>query len=248
MSRTAILFTTAFLLAAPALAAPVPKGPKAEDEAVPFSVAKLLKHRKVQKELKMSAEQRITLVDAMEDLEEEYQKQVTKLDKMPNAPDEAYDKLDTERQKSTEKLYTSTADKSLTAAQRSRLRQIDWQLRGPAAFADAKVQKALQLSDAEKKAAAELAERLKDHAERYLDIAGDDGEAKVREEISTFRKDATKKFLDGLTEDQRMTWKAMIGEQVKGFDVEEMWYKIVDDEEDGHIDKYGINKGGKRIS
>jgi hypothetical protein len=237
MSRTAILFATAVFLATPILAAPVPMGPKAEDEAVPYPVAKLLKHRKVQKELKMTAEQRITLVDAMEDLEEEYQKQVTKLDKMPNAPDEAYDKLDVERQKSHEKLYTSTADKSLTAAQRSRLRQIDWQVRGPAAFADAKVQKTLQLSDDEKKAAAELVERLKEHAERYLDIAGDDGEEKVKEEISTFRKDSTRKFLNSLTADQRAAWAAMIGEPVKGFNVEEMWFKIVDDEEQEKINK-----------
>jgi hypothetical protein len=239
MSRTAILVATAVFLAAPVIAAPVPMGPKAEDEPVPYTVAKLLKHRKIQKELKMSADQRITLLDAREDIEEENQRQVDKLDKMQDATEEAYDKLEAERQKSIEKLYTSTADKSLTPTQRTRLRQIDWQLRGPAAFADPKVQKVLQLSDADKKAAAELAEQLKDHAERYLDIAGDDGEEKVRKEISTFRKDATKKFLDGLTADQRATWAAMIGEPVKIFDVEEMWFKIVDDEEQEHINKVG---------
>src|SRR5262245_2027927 len=103
MFRCTILFAALFLVTALADAAPVPMG-KAPDEPVTPAAAKLLKYRKVQKELKMTAEQRVNLLDGLEDIEEDFEKQITALEKMPNAPDEAFDKLEKERMKSIEKL------------------------------------------------------------------------------------------------------------------------------------------------
>jgi hypothetical protein len=231
MSRSAILLAGLLLLTSSAHAAPVPKGPKAPDEPVPTAAAKLLKYRKVQKELKMSAEQRINLYDALEDIEEEFEKRLLALDKLPNAPDQAYDKLDKDRLASVEKLVKTTADKELNAAQRARLRQIDRQVRGPGAFAEPAVQKALQLTDDQKKAAAELAERAAAQAERYLDELGGDDEDKVKADAIAFRKDSAKQFAAALTADQRDLWKSLLGEPVKGFDADELWLRVVEDED-----------------
>jgi hypothetical protein len=128
-------------------------------------------------------------------------------------------------------VVKTAADKELNAAQRARLRQIDRQVRGPAAFTEPAVQKALQLTDDQKKAAAELAERQAAQAERYLDELGGDDEDKVKADAVAFRKDSTKKFADALTADQRATWKALVGEPVKGFDADELWLRLIEDED-----------------
>lgn len=230
MSRRAIPWAILVLFACPpAPAAPVPASK--DDDTVPLSAAKLLHHRKVQKELKMTPEQRITLVDALADLDEEHEKQVNTLLKMPNVPDEALDKLEKKQRKAVEKLFTDTAGKSLSAGQRTRLRQIDWQLRGPAAFTDPRVEKGLQLTDDQKKAAAELAERMKAKADHFLDQQGNDNEETLKSELFTFRKDSLKKFVDALKPDQRDIWKAMVGEPVKGFDLDDLWLKVIEDED-----------------
>jgi hypothetical protein len=230
MSRHAILLTAVLFAASLAGAAPVPAGPKGEDPVTP-ATAKLLTHRKVQKELKMTAEQRIGLVDGLADIEEEFEKRLNKLVALPNPPQEEFDKLEREQMKAVEKLVTDTAEKALTAIQRTRLRQIECQLRGPAAFADARVQKLLNLTGDQKEAAAALAENAKSRAELYLAKLGDDDEEMVKAEYLKFRKESVKKFTDLFTPDQRDTWKALLGDPVKGFDVEELWLKIVEEED-----------------
>lgn len=218
-------------LAAPLAAAPVPKGPDAPDEPATYDTARFLKYRKVQKELKMTAEQRINLIDGLEDIEEDYEKRLLALDKMSNVPAEMYDKLDAERQKSLEKLVTTTADKHLTAAQRTRLRQLGWQILGPSAFTDKALQKLLKMTEAQKENAEELAEQVEGQADRYLDALGDDNEDKVKAEVVEFRKTEVKKFVESLKADQRELWKALVGEPVKGLNVDELWFKFIEDEE-----------------
>jgi hypothetical protein len=236
MFRSAILLT-ALLVAASASdtpAAPVPIGPKADD-TVPYTTAKLLKYRKVQKEVKMTAEQRVNVLDGLEDVEEEHEKQLVALDKLPNAPDEAFQKVEKDRLKALEKLLT-TSEKTLTPAQRTRLRQVGWQMFGPATFADPHVQKALQLSDDEKKAAAALAEQAKEKAQLYLQSLGNEDEEKVKAEVLGSRKEAVKKFTTLLTAEQRDAWKAMLGDPVKSFDADELWLKFIEDEDADLLD------------
>ncbi|MBA4068148.1 MAG: hypothetical protein C0501_31495 [Isosphaera sp.] len=230
MSRPRIfagLLLASVSAASSAAPAPAPK----PDEPVPAAAARLLKYRKVQKELKMSAEQRIAIVDGLEDVEEAFEKALDVLDKMPNAPDEAFDKLEKERAKGVAKVLADAAAKGLTPAQRSRLRQIDRRLRGPAAFADPAVQTALGLTDAQKKAAADLAEKATAHAERYLDTLGNDNHEAVKKEVLAFRADGAKGFVAALTADQQATWKAMLGDPVTGFDPDELWFAVFSDED-----------------
>jgi hypothetical protein len=230
MFRTLLFTASALLIASDTPAAPVPVGPKADD-TVAYGTAKLLKYRKVQKELKMTAEQRINLLDGLEDIEEDYEKQLLALDKLPNAPDEAFQKVEKDRLKALEKLLTTTGEKALTPAQRTRLRQVGWQVTGPAAFADPQVQKALQLDDDAKKAATVLADRAKWEAASYINNLGDDGEDKARAEVLAFRKEGVETFTKQLTAAQKETWKAVLGGPVKGFDADELWLRLVEDED-----------------
>lgn len=229
MSRALVL--AAVLLPAPLAAAPVPVGPKAPDAPVPPATARLLKYRKVQKELNMTADQRITLIDALEDAEDDYEKKLVALDKNPDTPDEAYEKLDKERAKAVEKILSGVADQSLPPARRARLRQLGWRVQGPAAFADASLQKSLQMTAGQKKVAAELLERSESLAGRYLDSLGDETEDKVKADVVEFRKVEVKKFVEGMTAHQKDAWKALVGDAPAEFDADEMWFRLVEDED-----------------
>ena len=229
MLRTLLFAASALVIASVAPAAPVPVGPKADD-TVPHATAKLLKYRKVQKEIKMTADQRIALYDAVEDAAEDYETRLRALDKMPNAPEEAYEKLEKDLLKQVEKVLTATAEKALPPAARARLRQVAWRVNGPAAFADPHVQKALQLTDDEKKAAAALAEQADAKADLYLTHLGGDDEDRVKAEVIAFRGEAVKKFVALLTAEQRDAWKALLGDPVKTFDADELWLRLVEDD------------------
>jgi hypothetical protein len=189
----------------------------------------LLQHRKVQKELKMTAEQRIAIVDGTADIEEAFDKKMDELDRMPMAPEEAYEKLEKERETALEKLFEGVATKGLSASQRGRLRQIDWHIRGAAAFTDPTVEKKLQLTEEQKKKAADIAERLKVEVRRYLgnDGAADGTDRKAN--LFTFRKNRLKEMLEVLTADQKTAWTTMLGDAPTGFVAEEFWLKHTDE-------------------
>lgn len=226
MSRRAIpLSVVAVLFACPLFAAPVPPAPKQDDSVSPSAV-KLLQHRKVQKELKMTAEQRIVIFDGLADLEEDYEKKITELSRMPNAAEEQYDKLEKDHRKAIDKLLGDSATKSLNANQRKRLHQLDWRLRGVAAFADPKVEKLLQLTEAQKKKSAEFVERQNGAVDSYIDGNGNDDEAKRRADLFAARAEFLKQMEATLTADQKTAWTALLGEAPTGFAVDDLWLKI----------------------
>lgn len=229
MSRSALLLLSTALVLAPAVgAAPVPAGPKVDDTPA-ASAVKLLEHRKVQKELKMTAEQRIALVDGLADLDEEHEKKLDALVVPPNGGDEQFEKLDREHRKAVDKFLTDTVTKSLTAAQRKRLQQLDWHVRGVAAFTDPRVAKLLQLTEAQQKKAAELAERQKGAADRFFDDPNNEDEAKRKANLFASRKDFQKQMEDALTADQKAGWKALLGDAPTVFAATDLWFKIEED-------------------
>ena len=213
-----------FLLVASAgmlAAAPVP--PKPNDTEVSLPAAKLLRHRKVQKALNLSAEQRIAVIDGLADLDEDYNRRLNALLKRKDATDEALEKLEGQRDAATGKFFRRIASKTLTAEQRTRLRQLDRQLRGPAAAADPAVQAALQLTAAQKKTAADLAGQLRLKAIAYLDKFGHDDADNLKEDLLKFRSAAAKTLDAVLTPDQRAAWKALLGPPVSGIDPVALW-------------------------
>jgi hypothetical protein len=232
--RVILLVPALLLLVAQSEAAPTPPQPK-PDDSVSSPAIKLLKNRKIQKELKMSADQRIAIYDGLADIEEDYDKKTEELSRNPNATDEMYEKLDKDREKAVDKLLNDSVTKGLTAAQRSRLRQLDWQLRGPLAFNDDQVAKKLILTDDQKKKAADIAERMKGELNRYINNLGNGNgdDAKNKAELFKFRKELQKEMVDALTDDQKTSWKNLIGEDATGFAVNDLWLKI---EQEGDLE------------
>lgn len=220
------------LLAASASAAPVPPPPSGPDEVSP-AAAKLLKLRRVQKELKLTPEQRVVIIDALGDIDENYEKKFNDLLRKPGFPNDQVgdqiEKLDQERQKATEKALTDAAAKTLTPLHRTRLRQIDWQVRGPAAFQDPLVVKALTLTDKQQEKVAALVELIEDKIDAYLDARGDPDEDKKKKDLLAARDQALKDIAAALTADQRAIWKGMLGDPVTGFDVIEQWLALVEE-------------------
>jgi hypothetical protein len=225
MTRPLALVFGFGLLALPLAAAPVPPAPKAED-GVSAAVAKLLEHRKVQKELKLSAEQRLVILDGLADIDDDHADKLNELSRQPNAAVEDYDKLDKARQKQADKLLGDAAAKTLTAAQRSRLRQLDCHIRGVAALADPQVEKGLQLTDAQKKRVKEAVERVKKEVGQYIDGAGDDDAPKRKIDLFSFRAARLKDATAALTADQKAAWERMLGPAPTGFNPDELWLKI----------------------
>ncbi len=213
----------AVLVCGPLCAAPVPVQPKA-DAAVPPSAARLLAHRKLQKELKMTAEQRIALVDALEDVDEEYAKKFQDLAKVPNLPDEAFDRLDRAQEAARAKALSDAA-KGLTAAQRARLNQLDVRVRGVAAFADPAVEQALELTAAQKKTVKTALEQLKAAVDKFLDGDGDENDTEGQRKAKLFavRAERQKDIEALLTKDQREKWARLQGEKPAALDVNELW-------------------------
>jgi phage host-nuclease inhibitor protein Gam len=225
MSRRAIRLLAALLLAAPAAAAPVP--PKGDDSLAP-SALWLLKHRRVQQELKMPAEQRIAVIDALADIDEGYNAKLDAMAAAQDVPDDTIAKLDADRAEATRKVLAAAA-KNLTAAQRARLRQLDWRVRGPAAFADPRVGEALKLTPAQLKKAADAAAQSKEAVARYIDEVGDESEARQKEKLFAARKARWKEVEDGLTADQKKLWAELIGSAPSRFAEDELWLRVVED-------------------
>ena len=231
MSRCAIrVSVVAVLLASPLLAAPVPPPPA--DGAVPPSTAKLLQHRAVQKELKMTAEQRLAVLDGLADFEEEHEKKLEAVVSMQNVPDDAFEKLDAAHRKGVVALLHDTAAKSLGAGQRQRLRQLDWRVRGAAAFTDPHVHKLLRFTDAQKKKATELTEQQQNAADNYFENRGNEDDAQRKAELLTARKDFLKQMEAALTADQKAGWAVLAGDAPTGFAADDLWLKIEANPED----------------
>jgi len=220
----------ALVFCSPVVAAPVPTVKNADDP-VPPSAAKLLKLRKVQKELKLTSEQRIALVDGLADIDEAIDKKREKLLKQPNLTADVFDKLEKEHQEQSAKFLSSAAAKVLSADLRNRLKQMDRQIRGPEAFTDPAVQKMLVLTDAQKKAIEKGRRDLDEKVQTYLGSLGNDDSDNAKEEVVKFRQEQMKSIVAGLTAEQRVLWTALLGDPVKGFDPADLWFTLIEEED-----------------
>jgi len=206
-----------------AAANPVPAD---SGSVVPLRVAKLVAYSKVQREIKMTDKQRVTLSDAMEDIEETWVLEMLPERKLPiqvRGPGKS--KADEVRDTAFNKLMIDTAEKELTRAQRSRLRQVDYQLRGPAIFADEDLQKILAFDASQREAAQTLGEKANALVIGYLKSSDEKSDA-AKAEYLTFRKESVGRFTSRLNAAQRDTLKELLGEPVRSFDLIELWSRI----------------------
>jgi hypothetical protein len=212
-------------------AAPVPVV-KPLDGDPPVGAMKLLKHRNVQKELRLSAEQRIAILDGVADIEESIDKKRQALSKLPNATPDRFEKLEKEHRDASEKFLKTIAAKLLTGPQRLRLQQIDRQIRGPAALTDAGHEKLLRLTDKQKKAVEEALKTINEKTDAYLERLGNDDSDTLKEDLVRLRQDSIKSLTATLTPAQREVWQSLLGEPVKGFSPIEMWFTVLEENDD----------------
>jgi len=222
------------IIAGVVAAAPVPPVKPADGES-PQSAVKLLKHRKVQKELRLSSDQRIAILDGIADIEEMIDKKRLALSKMPNATPDRFEKLEKEHRETTEKFFRSSTAKLLTPTQRLRLEQIDRQIRGPLAFADAGLKKLLRLNDKQLKSVEDAVKAIEEKIDSYAERMGNDDSDSVKEELVKLRQESLKSLTALLSAEQREVWQSLSGEAVKGFDTVEMWFTLIDENEDMSI-------------
>jgi RNA polymerase sigma factor (sigma-70 family) len=149
-----------------AVAAPALK-PEAKPE-VPATAIDLLRHRKVLKELKCTPEQRVAIEDHYDEQAEKAPAPVAlQIEVAPGQPIDpaAIQKKHDEQMKARRDAMTEetrkVVDKILKDEQFKRLKQIELQVRGAAAFQDEKIAEELKLTDAQKKVVAEAMEEFK---------------------------------------------------------------------------------------
>ncbi len=201
--RRAVLFALLALSGGPLAAAPLPAGAVVE-APIPPSAVRLLLHEECRTQLALADDQ---LVGCMSLVELQFRAGTPR----------------TEREAVQLAVMSQFVAKGLTPAQRTRLAQIDRRVRGPLAFADPPVRRALLLTDAQAEA---IDRRLADYREadeRLRSGAVDGAEDKIRADRVAARATGMKAITDLLTPAQRDAWKGLLGGPVKGFDADQFY-------------------------
>ncbi len=257
LQTVAVATFVAFAVAALALtglvadrseAAPVPAGapvPEAKggDELPPDLNGRLLMNRKVIKDLKCDMDQFDRIMDLLEDAEKKAaQKSSEAMNQIKfnvqNGNPAAIEQMFKDAQEEGEKEFrkvVSVATGTLTPAQRKRLREIDLQARGPAAFTTPAVAKALDLSAKQKEQMEANAKQFEDDlaqatqkpfpagvggAVKFNGAAAGGGQVVVKgvaqfdneKVIQDTRAEGMKRAMAVLTEEQTAAWKKLVGE------------------------------------
>jgi hypothetical protein len=178
-----------------------------------ITVAALLANEGVQKELKLTDEQK-TKVKEFSDAQ---------MAKMREAFGGGGGQPDPDKMAEVRKAATEAADKfvkdTLNSDQQKRIKQVGYQVQlqmmGPAALSGDDVAKALSLTDDQKSKLKTLADEMrKDRQELQGDLrGGGDAATEARKKMTTITKEYTAKAVDSLTADQKKTWADMTGEK-----------------------------------
>jgi Spy/CpxP family protein refolding chaperone len=163
----------------------------------------LLRNESVQKELKLTGEQKDKLKTALEKVREDHKDDLAK----------AQDLSQEERQK----LFRTIGEETnkavagiLDANQVKRLHQIERQQQGARAFANPEVQKELKLTDEQKDKIKEINEESGKKMRELFQPGGDREEAVKK--MAELRKETIEKATGVLTAEQKKAWKEMTGE------------------------------------
>jgi Spy/CpxP family protein refolding chaperone len=167
--------------------------------------AALLQNPDVQKELKITDDQKEKLTKISADIREKHKDDLAKARDL-SQEDRA--KLMKEISDESSKAYSEV----LSADQMKRYKQIQLQQRGAGAFSDPEVQQTLKLTDDQKSKLKTINEdSRKEMQEAFQSAQGGDRQA-AQKKIQTLRKDTMDKASAVLTDDQKKAWKDMTGE------------------------------------
>jgi transketolase len=171
-----------------------------------ISASMLLGQKSVQEELKLTEDQISKIEKSSKDIRAKFADDVKDKDKRT----EAFKKMAEE----TAKLLPDL----VKPEQLKRLKQIEIQLGGLMALTHEDVQKTLKMTDKQVSDVKGLSEDLaKDQQAMFKDAGKDKDKAKeAREKVATLRKEATTKFLTGLTADQKKAYAELTGAEFKG--------------------------------
>jgi hypothetical protein len=174
--------------------------------------AALLGVEKVATELKLTDDQKADVKKTTDTVNAKYRDEMTKA------------RQDMDREKMTEiaKAQNADLDKALAGVlkpeQTKRLKQIEVQVAGPAAFSMEDVDSALKLTDAQKKDIKDVNDSLQKDVQDAFQGAFQGGfnadkMQEVMKKVQTIRSDAVDKIAKGLTDDQKKTWKDLAGDK-----------------------------------
>jgi len=177
----------------------------------------------LQKELKISDEQKTKLKEAMEPINKK------RMELVPRGQG-GQQQTDEQRKERTEKMAKLTDETKaavgtvLNAEQAKRLGQIDYQMMGMAAYSNAEVQKKMSFTDAQKETVKATVEAYrkdreelnKDMPRRSQQPSDEDLKklADLRKKGVALSKEAEEKIVEVLTAEQKKIWTDMIGEKV----------------------------------
>ena len=217
--RVALVVGVAAVMAAPASAQRRPGGFSMGGFGGPLM---LLRNEGVQKELKVSDEQKDKLKEAMKPIQEQ-QREMFKGFTPGERPSEEQMK---EMRAKGEKLAADTkkaVEGVLKEDQVKRLTQINYQLMGVNAFTNKDVETQLKITEEQKEKIKGVVEEFnKDQGELFrggFQRGGDPDEARKRREenqkkIAALTKEAEEKIAEKLTDEQKTVWKSMLGDKI----------------------------------
>lgn len=170
----------------------------------------LILNESVQKELKMTADQVDKVKAALEKVAANHKDDFAKLKDLPK--EDAF--------KEGRKVFQAVNEegkkvvaKILDEKQMKRFRQIELQNAGPRAFSLPEVQKDLKLTDDQKTKIREIGE---DAAQKRRDLfQGGNFNEETRTKMTEINKQTMEKTLGVLTDEQKASWKKMIGKSFR---------------------------------
>jgi len=173
-----------------------------------MSAGMLLTQKSVQEELKLTEDQITKVTEKNKEIRTKFADDLKDKDKRADAA-----------KKMNEETTKALAD-IIKPEQMKRLKQIEVQLGGLAALRNEEVAKAIKLSDKQIADVKGLADDLsKDSAELMKDAFTSKDQAKMkeaREKVQSLNKEATAKFLSGLSAEQKTAYKELVGDEFKG--------------------------------
>jgi Spy/CpxP family protein refolding chaperone len=166
----------------------------------------LLRNDSVQKELKVSDDQKTKLKEAVEKVREDHKGDFAKLQDVPE--DQRMEKAG-EIMRAQAKDYYKAAAGVLDDKQIKRLKQIDIQQQGTRALSDPDIQKGLKITDEQKKKILAISE---EQGKKMRELFGGGFNEETRKKMADLRKETEDKVNAVLTDDQKKTLKEMKGE------------------------------------
>jgi hypothetical protein len=163
----------------------------------------LLSKEQVRQELKLKKEEAAKLGEALRPIKEKYQTEVKSLQKLPAK--EAQEKYTDFRKTILAESHKVIAA-TLRPEQMKRLKQIEFQQRGPKAFDDPDVQKLLALREDQKAKIKQVADEARQEEERALRTTGLSYQVMQR-----IRQQQLEKTVAVLTKEQVKTWQELVG-------------------------------------